>query len=52
MIWIDGDDENADVAADALKMIEAKAQAGNLTEKIEKFIASKLPQCDDCDGDE
>lgn len=52
MIWIDGDDENADVAAEAIKMIEAKAQAGNLTEKIEKFIASKLPQCDDCDGDE
>lgn len=52
MIWVDGDDENADVAAEAIGMIEAKAQAGNLTDKIEKFIASKLPQCDDYEGDE
>lgn len=52
MIWVDGDDENADVVAEAIGMIEAKAQAGNLTDKIEKFIASKLPQCDDYEGDE
>ena len=25
MIWVDGDDENADVAAEAIKMIEARA---------------------------
>jgi exosome complex component RRP4 len=47
MIWVDGDDENADVAAEAIKMIEARAQSGNLTDKIESFIASKLPQDDD-----
>ena len=44
MIWIDGDDENADVAVAAVEMIEAQAQARDLTDKIKAFIESKLPQ--------
>lgn len=53
-IWVDGDDENADVASEAIRMIEEKAQSGNLTDKIEKFIAEKIPQTDDDynEGDE
>ena len=42
-IWIDGDDENAAVAAAAIKKIEAEARMPNLTERIEEFIAEKLP---------
>ena len=52
MIWIDGDDENADVAVMAVKMIEAKAQAGNLTDRVKEFIESKLPQSEEYDEDE
>ena len=44
MIWIDGDDENADAAVAAVEMIEAQAQARDLTDKIKAFIESKLPQ--------
>jgi exosome complex component RRP4 len=47
MIWIDGDDRNADVAAQAVKMIEAKAQASNLTDRVREFIESELPQEED-----
>ena len=36
MIWVDGDDENADVAAQAIMMIEEKAQSGNLTDKNQR----------------
>ena len=52
MIWIDGDDESADVAVMAVKMIEAKAQAGNLTDRVKEFIESKLPQSEEYDEDE
>ncbi|MBP3385942.1 MAG: S1 RNA-binding domain-containing protein [Candidatus Methanomethylophilaceae archaeon] len=53
MIWVDGDDENADVAAQAIMMIEEKAQSGNLTDKIKEFIEKRIPQDDDYDeGDE
>ena len=52
MIWVDGDDENADVAVLAIKMIEEKAQARDLTEKIKEFIESKLPQSEEYDDDE
>ena len=48
----DGDDENADVAVLAIKMIEEKAQARDLTEKIKEFIESKLPQSEEYDDDE
>jgi len=46
-IWIDGDDKNADVAVEAIKMIEKEAQSSNLTERVENFIKSKLPKKDD-----
>jgi exosome complex component RRP4 len=46
-IWVDGDDENVDVAVDAIKMIEKEAQSGNLTERVKDFIESKLPQAAD-----
>ena len=39
----DGDDENAAVAAAAIKKIEAEARMPNLTERIEDFISEKLP---------
>ena len=52
LIWIDGDDENADVAVQAIKMIEAKAQAGNLTDRVKEFIESKLPQSEEYDDEE
>jgi exosome complex component RRP4 len=42
-IWIDGD-ENAEVAVEAIKMIEREAQSSNLTERVENFIKKKLPQ--------
>ncbi len=51
MVWIDGDEENADVAAQAVMMIEEKAQYGNLTDKVKEFIESKLPQSEE-EGDE
>ncbi|MBE6519731.1 MAG: S1 RNA-binding domain-containing protein [Candidatus Methanomethylophilaceae archaeon] len=44
MIWIDGEDENADVATEAVKMIEAQAQSGNLTDRVRAFIEKRLPQ--------
>ena len=52
MVWIDGDDENADVAAEAIRMIEEKAQCGNLTDRIKEFIENKLPQSEDDEGEE
>lgn len=44
MIWIDGEDRNADVATQAVKMIEAQAQSGNLTDRVRAFIEKRLPQ--------
>lgn len=42
-IWIDGEGENAEVVAEAIKMIEEEAQSHNLTERIKAFLESKLP---------
>ncbi len=42
-IWIDGDDENAEVAADAIRYIEENSQKGNLTEKVKALIKERLP---------
>ena len=42
-IWIDGDEDRAAVVADAIKMIEEKAQARDLTEKVKIYLESKLP---------
>lgn len=44
LIWIDGEEENAEVAVQAIKMIEEQAQSGNLTERVKEFIESKIPQ--------
>ena len=49
---VDGDDENAEVAVQAIKMIEAQAQAGNLTDRVKEFIESKLPQSEEEEYDE
>jgi len=49
-IWIDGD-ENAEIAVEAIKMIEREAQSSNLTEKVENFIKSRLPQKEKDDGE-
>lgn len=42
-IWIDGEGENADAVAEAIRIIEAEAQSHNLTERIKSFLESKLP---------
>ncbi len=52
MIWVDGDDENADVAVEAIKMIEEKAQSRDLTDKVKDFIERKLPQSEEYEGEE
>jgi len=51
MVWIDGDEENAEVAVQAIRMIEEKAQCGNLTDMIKEFIEKKLPQSEDVDDE-
>ena len=42
-IWIDGDEDRAAVVAEAIKMIEEKAQTRELTEKVKEFLESRLP---------
>ena len=46
-IWIDGDDENCDVAAEAIALIENRAQSGNLTDAVKEFIEGRIPQNED-----
>ena len=46
-IWIDGDDENVEVAAEAIKIIEAEARSANLTDRVREFIEKKLPQSEE-----
>ncbi len=46
-IWVDGDEENVQVAADAIGLIDAQAQSDNLTERVREYIAERLPQSDD-----
>ena len=43
-IWVDGDELNATVAVEAIKIIDSEAQSGNLTERIKDFIAERIPQ--------
>jgi len=43
-IWVDGDEDRATVAAEAIKMIEAEAQSSNLTERVKEFIEKRIPQ--------
>ena len=42
-IWIDGEGENAEAVADAIRLIEAEAQSHNLTERVKAFLESRLP---------
>lgn len=46
-IWIDGDGENAEVAAEAIRFIEANAQTGNLTERVKAFIEERIPDSEE-----
>lgn len=46
-IWIDGDDENAIVAVEAIKYIEENSQRGNLTEKVKAFLEERLPEAEE-----
>lgn len=46
-IWIDGDGENAEVAAAAIKYIAENAQSGNLTEKVKAFIEERIPDSEE-----
>jgi exosome complex component RRP4 len=41
-IWVDGEVDNATVAAEAIKKIEREAQTNNLTERVREFIESKI----------
>jgi len=54
-IWLDGDEENADVLAGAIEIIAKNAQSDKLDDMIREFISSRLPQNEfDCydDGEE
>ena len=51
-IWIDGDDENVDVAAEAIRIIEAESRSANLTDRVREFIEKKLPQSEEEDDEE
>ncbi len=51
-IWVDGDDENVDVAVEAIKLIEREAQSGNLTDKVKAFIEKRIPQMENDEEDE
>jgi len=43
-IWVDGDEGNSEVTVEAIKMIEAEAQSGNLTERVREFVEKRIPQ--------
>ena len=43
VIWIDGDERNAEVAAQAIEMIGEHAHKGSLTERVKEFIEKELP---------
>ena len=51
-IWIDGDDENVEVAAEAIRIIEAESRSANLTDRVREFIEKKLPQSEEEDDEE
>ena len=51
-IWVDGEDENAEVAVEAIEMIEEQAQSSNLKDRIKEFIEKRIPQDEDEDYDE
>ncbi len=43
IIWIDGGERNAEVAAQAIEMIGENAHKGSLTERVKEFIEKELP---------
>ena len=47
VVPIEGDDENVEVAAEAIKIIEAEARSANLTDRVREFIEKKLPQSEE-----
>lgn len=54
-IWLDGDEENADVLAGAIAIIAENAQSDKLDDMIREFISNRLPQDEFdcyCDGEE
>lgn len=51
-IWIDGDDENVEVAAQAIRMIERESRSGNLSDRVREFIEKKLPQSEEDDEED
>ena len=46
-IWIDGDGENVDVAAEAISIIERESRSANLTDRVREFIEKRLPQSEE-----
>ena len=46
-IWIDGDGENVDVAAEAIRIIERESRSANLTDRVREFIEKRLPQSEE-----
>ena len=46
-IWIDGDEENVEVAAQAIKIIDKESRSINLTDRVREFIEEKLPQSEE-----
>lgn len=50
-VWIDGDEENVDVAAEAVKIIEKESRSPRLTDRVREFIEKKLPQSADYEED-
>jgi len=51
-IWIDGDGENVDVAAEAIRIIERESRSANLTDRVREFIEKKLPQSEEDDEED
>lgn len=47
MVWISGDENNSNVAAEAISMIKDKTQSSSLVDKIKEFIEENLPQNED-----
>lgn len=43
VIWIDGDEKNTAVAAEAIELIGENAHRGSLTERVKEFIEKELP---------
>ena len=51
-IWIDGDEENTEVVAEAIRIIEAESRSANLTDRVREFIEKKLPQSKEDDEED